>query len=77
MYGVNENPSQKSWTDSPKPYCHLYIDDAALGVPLESNPHVSSRPYVDWVRVMDELVSNGYLDLDNLIPIEEEEEEIC
>lgn len=25
LYGINENPGQKSWTDSPKPYCHIYI----------------------------------------------------
>ena len=30
LYGVNENPTQKRWTNSPKVYAHMYIDDAAL-----------------------------------------------
>lgn len=51
LYGVNENPSQKSWTASPKVYAQLYIDDAALGCPLTSNFTVSSRPFVDWTAV--------------------------
>ena len=36
LYGVNTNPDQKSWTSSPKVYADLYIDDAALGVPLKT-----------------------------------------
>ncbi len=50
-HGVNENPDQASWTSSPKAYAQLYIDDAALGCPLDSNPHLSNRPFVDWVGV--------------------------
>lgn len=46
LYGVNVNPSQRSWTESPKVYAHLYIDDAALGCPLKMS-ELSSRPYVD------------------------------
>lgn len=34
LYAVNENPSQKYWTESPKIFCNLYIDDASLGCPL-------------------------------------------
>ncbi|UCE99940.1 MAG: hypothetical protein JSV82_02415 [Planctomycetota bacterium] len=34
LYGINENPQQKTWSKSPKAYCHVYIDDAALGCPL-------------------------------------------
>lgn len=48
LYGVNENPTQKSWTLSPKVYAHLYIDDAALGCPLKMDNAVSDRPFVDW-----------------------------
>lgn len=47
LFGVNENPTQKDWTSSPKPYAHIYIDDAALGVPLKQDS-LSERPYVDW-----------------------------
>ena len=51
LYGVNENPDQRSWTDSPKPYCTIYIDDSGLGCPLKFDPKFSKRPYVNWARV--------------------------
>lgn len=47
LYGVNENPTQKDWTQSPKAYGHLYIDDAALGCPLRTREGIE-RPFVDW-----------------------------
>lgn len=50
LYGIQENPGQKSWTSSPKCYAQLYIDDAALGCPL-TYPADGGRPYVDWVEV--------------------------
>ncbi len=49
LYGVNRNPTQKEWTNSPKAYCHVYVDDAALGCPLVERP--KRRAYVDWNRV--------------------------
>lgn len=52
LYGANENPTQKSWTASPKVYAHLYIDDAALGCPLKIDPNVSGRPFVDWYHIL-------------------------
>lgn len=55
LYGVNQNPSQRSWTTSPKVYADLYIDDSALGIPLKTSP-TSVRPFVDWVKV-EELLS--------------------
>ena len=58
LYGVNENPSQKSWTLSPKVYAHLYIDDAALGCPLKMDNAVSDRPFVDWEAVEEYLMLN-------------------
>lgn len=52
LFGINENPEQKSWTSSPKPYCNTYIDDAALGCPLVFNKKVPrERPWVDWPAV--------------------------
>jgi hypothetical protein len=48
LYGINENPIQKSWTESPKVYAQLYIDDAALGCPLKMDIAISRRPFVDW-----------------------------
>lgn len=48
LYGVNENPSQKEWTNSPKVYAHIYIDDAALGCPIIKT---EKRAYVDWPTI--------------------------
>ena len=60
LYAVNSNPEQKSWTDSPKVYADLYIDDSALGIPLKMTPDVT-RPFVDWEGVRELLVREGYL----------------
>lgn len=51
LYGINYNPEQGSWTSSPKVYAHLYIDDAALGVPLVHPSSQNERPWVDWIQV--------------------------
>lgn len=51
LYGINENPTQKSWTTSPKAYAHLYIDDAALGCPLTYDVSLSNRYFVNWKEV--------------------------
>lgn len=50
LYGVNENPDQKEWTDSQKPFANYYIDDAAIGCPKTIND-TAKRPYVDWARL--------------------------
>jgi len=57
LWGINENPEQKSWTFSPKAYTHLYIDDAALGCPLTMDSSLSKRPFVDWDLVEKYLIS--------------------
>lgn len=48
LFGINENPEQHTWTESPKPYAHMYIDDAAFGCPLIFNDEISSRGFVNW-----------------------------
>ena len=50
LYGINNNPSQTSWTGSPKPFAHFYIDDAAIGCPL-IHPVGFNRPCVNWKKV--------------------------
>jgi hypothetical protein len=35
LYGIQTNPTQSSWTSSPKSYAELMIDDSALGCPLK------------------------------------------
>ena len=51
LFGVNGNPTQKSWTSSAKPYAQLYIDDAALGCPLCKPQFPGESHYVDWETV--------------------------
>lgn len=46
FWGVNRNPEQFQWTQSPKVYANVYVDDAAAGCPLISEP--GERPWVDW-----------------------------
>ena len=58
LYGVNSNPDQSSWTNSPKAYAKLYIDDAALGAPLCLGMK-GERPYVDWGKVEVMLFGNN------------------
>lgn len=61
LYGANENPTQKSWTQSPKVYARLYIDDAALGCPLKMDLNLSNHPFVDWKVVSFLLEDNAIL----------------
>lgn len=60
LYGINENPTQHHWTKSNKTFCNLYIDDAALGCPLEFPD--KGRPQVDWEEVIDLLEERGILE---------------
>jgi hypothetical protein len=60
LYGIQRNPTQYSWTTSPKCYAQLYIDDAALGCPLRFDDK-SERPYVDWSLVRVQLKANGLI----------------
>ena len=50
LFGINENPTQYSWTNSRKVYGHIYIDDAGYGCPL-IYPLNGDRPYVDWKNI--------------------------
>jgi hypothetical protein len=50
LFGINSNPDQSSWTNSPKAYANLYIDDAALGCPTSFHTD-SGRVAVDWYEV--------------------------
>lgn len=59
LYGVNTNPGQKEWTQSPKAYAQLYIDDAALGCPLGFEN--GSRAFVAWGEVEYILERRGIL----------------
>ena len=53
FHGINRNPSQ-TWTNSPKAYGEMYIDDAAVGCPLIYQK--GKRPMVDWLEI-DKLIN--------------------
>jgi len=61
LYGVQWNPTQKNWTTSNKCYAEKYIDDAALGCPLKTNPELSDRPFVNWEYVSIILKKEGLI----------------
>ena len=47
LWGINENPEQKTWTLSPKPHADLGIDDKYFGAPLMQLAWMK-RPGIDW-----------------------------
>jgi len=55
LFGINNNPTQSKWTESPKAYAQIYIDDAALGCPLKYNSEISDKPFADWDAIAKEL----------------------
>lgn len=61
LFGIQTNPTQVSWTKSPKAYCNLYIDDAGLGCPLKWDKDLSDREFVDWFSAEAMLLKLGYL----------------
>lgn len=60
LYGVQQDPEQSEWTDSPKCYANFYIDDAALGTPLLKLAHFN-RQCVDWSKIRQILRNHGIL----------------
>lgn len=69
LYGIQSNPTQHTWTTSPKAYAELYIDDAALGCPLlvevvkdgDELLKQTGRPYVDWKTVREMLIDKNII----------------
>lgn len=49
--GINEDLGQKKWTQSPKTFAHIYIDDLALGAPLKVDLSLSEKAFIDWKAV--------------------------
>lgn len=47
LWGIQRNPEQDTWTNSPKAYAKLYIDDAAFGAPLCPGLK-GEKPFIDW-----------------------------
>lgn len=65
LYGIQTNPTQHTWTTSPKSYGQLMIDDSALGCPLKYDARLSQRPFVDWEQVEKWLETHGVLSKNN------------
>jgi hypothetical protein len=61
LYGIQKNPTQHTWTSSPKAYGQIIIDDAALGCPLKFDAEISKRPFVCWDSVLYHLEKLGCL----------------
>jgi hypothetical protein len=61
LYGIQTNPTQAAWTNSPKSLADLMIDDSALGCPLKYDPTLSPRLFVNWEIVEKMLIQIGYL----------------
>lgn len=61
LYGIQTNPTQHTWTTSPKAYGQLIIDDASLGCPLKYDYRLSDRPFVNWDEVEKFLIINEYI----------------
>ena len=69
LFGIQKNPTQGTWTSSPKSYAELMIDDSALGCPLMydvqmvdgENLKRIGRPYVNWEKVAEILEEKGII----------------
>ncbi len=61
IWAVNKNPQQRFWSKSPKAFAPVYIDDAALGCPLNLPLDEMSRPFADWFEIERLLEKIGYL----------------
>ena len=57
LSGINSDPGQTSWTDSPKCYAEVYIDDAALGAPLVQLDGFQ-RECLNWTAVETWFIKN-------------------
>ena len=60
FWGINRNPVQSEWTDSPKAYAPIYIDDAALGCPTLWDEG-TQRHMVNWRDIEAILIRKGVL----------------
>jgi len=61
LYGIQTNPTQHTWTSSPKAYGQACIDDICLGTPLKYEPSMSGRPFVDWEALLPLLEERGMI----------------
>ena len=51
LFGIQTNPTQHTWTKSPKAYADIFIDDAGIGTPLTFDNDYSNKPFVNWEQI--------------------------
>ena len=57
LWGVQNNPTQRQWSESRKVHADVFIDDLAFGAPLV---HVEDeRPHIDWSVVREHFFGGG------------------
>lgn len=59
LYGINTNPTQHTWSSSPKAYGTLCIDDINLGARLSKIAHL--KPFIEWRGTYEDLCNAGIL----------------
>ena len=54
VWACNAHPTQHQWTSSPKAYCHVYVDDRSVGVPLRPDRCIDWAKFgpmlLEWLR---------------------------
>ena len=61
LYGIQKDPTQESWTSSPKSCAQLMIDDSAIGCPLKIDGKLSLKPFADWEIIRELLIQKGLI----------------
>ena len=75
LYGINTNPTQASWSASPKAYGTLCIDDINLGARLKKINGM--KPFIEWMETYEDLCKIGLLKHDKSIIVQILEERIA
>ena len=65
LYGIQKHPTQHTWTNSPKAWGDLIIDDTALGIPLLFDPKISKGVFVDWTKTREMLIAIGAIKIND------------
>lgn len=50
LYGIQKDPHQEEWTDSPKCHANISIDDRNIGCPLKTDSEGIGM-VVDWKKI--------------------------
>ena len=60
LWGINENPDQKAWSNSPKVYADFYVDDKSVNIPtMPQNKHYR---VVSWPDIITQLYNYGFFE---------------